>query len=181
MNVKNFLFGLLLVPALAIGFNSCKDKDKEDKDYAAEIAGSYKGDVTGKVEFTGAEIEKVEDVIITVTRDAENHVLLAAKLTVTVGGQGIPFDINSSSKVSTDGKSSINGEAKIDLPAAALAPLVPEAFLPSLEALLGKPDANGIYKDVPVSITGSFASNKANLTISMLASQVNLNYTGTKQ
>jgi hypothetical protein len=78
MEVKNKFFLLMLASALFIGFTSCGDDD-DDSDYAKEIAGTYKGDLT--IENMGT----IPDVIITVTRNSNS------KVTLTLDTQNLPI------------------------------------------------------------------------------------------
>ncbi|GHT25087.1 hypothetical protein FACS189430_11190 [Bacteroidia bacterium] len=172
MKVKNFLFGLLLVPALAVGFNSCKDKDDDtDKDYAADIAGSYKGGISLKNEILA------ENVVIMVARTADNKVTLSMDQTVL---ESIPIKIDCTSDVSKE--SSVNGNTSVVLPVESLAPLAELLDNPQMAAGLAVLIAQAVDGKVtlPVNVSGSLLGGKAELSI-VLASVFPLRYTGGKQ
>jgi hypothetical protein len=107
MNTKIKLFVILLT-LMSIGVSSCNDDEKAKTDYAKEIAGTYKGNIT----LAGDPV--ATDVQIDVVYKSENKVSL--KMNQTIPVINLPINIESPSDVTyTNNVYNISTSASIEI------------------------------------------------------------------
>jgi hypothetical protein len=106
MNTKIKLFVILLT-FMSIGISSCND---DETDYAKEIVGTYKGDIT----MEGSEDPILTEVQIDVVYKSENKVSL--KMNQTIPVINLPINIESPSDVTyTNNVYNISTSALIEM------------------------------------------------------------------
>ncbi len=104
----------LILLMLAVPFVGCSDDDDDGDDYAAIIAGTYKGDLYASDDLQNPYMT---DVTITLTRTGNNVATLSTTLTVTIptmGEQTVPINCtNTAVGKDEDGDYAVAGETKV--------------------------------------------------------------------
>lgn len=91
MKTKFSLLFAMLFSFLCITFTSCSDDDDETVNYAKEIAGTYKGDISPE----GSDEVLATDATITFTRNSDKNVTLKVDQTIA----DLPINVECTSDV----------------------------------------------------------------------------------